>query len=126
MEIDTVRDIKQVRLPIYGPYHADHFNQGYDFEILIQDISPALLEVHKPLIPISSTSDKKAFNVLSLKELLREVTNDILLHTLRWDFVLESVVSAIKEQQNTSCTVVRFGPSTAGHSLVSALSQEKD
>ena len=126
MEIDGVRDSKQIRLPIYGPYHADHLYQGYEFEILIEDISATLLEIHKPLIQISSTSDKKAFGVQSLKELFQEITNDILLHTLRWDLVLESVVSAVKGQQNTSCTVVRFGPSTAGHSLVSALSQEKD
>lgn len=121
-----MRNTKQIRLPIYGPYHADHLYQGFDFENLIRDFSATLLENHKPMIPISSTSNKEAFKVQSLKELFREITNDMLLHTLRWDFVLESVVSAIKGQQNTSCTVVRFGPSTAGHSLVSALSQEKD
>ena len=126
VKIDIVREIKQVRLPIYGAYHADHLYQGYDFETLVQDISATLLEAHKPVIPISSTSDRKAFEVQSLRELFREIANDILLHTLRWDFVLESVISAIKGQQNTSCTVVRFGPSTAGHSLVSALKQEKD
>ena len=53
------------------------------------------------------------------------ITDDILLHPLRWDYVLESVISAVKNSDNARCNIVRFGPSTAGHSLVSALRQEK-
>ena len=120
-----LEDKKQVRIPIYGPYHAGHLHEEYDFEPLLQGVSTTILESHKARIPVSSTSNVEVFSAGTLKGLLRDVTDDILLHPLRWDYVLESVISAVKASGNAHCSIVRFGPSTAGHSLVSALRQEK-
>lgn len=120
-----LKDKKQVRIPIYGPYHAGHLYEEYDFGLLLQGVSATLLESHKARIPLSSTGKRKVFSAETLKGLLQDVTDDILLHPLRWDYVLESVVSAVKASGNARCIIVRFGPSTAGHSLVSALRQEE-
>ena len=125
MQTEVLKDKKQVHISIYGPYHASHLYQDYKGESLFHGVPDDLLGSHKPVVPISSTGNREVFSAENLRDLLPKVANDILVNPLHWEYVLESVVSAVKHPDSARCRVIRFGPSTAGHSLVSALRQEK-
>ena len=123
---DKVKDCKTVRVPIHGPFHADHLYGECELE---SPFSPEIAQnvLHlKPSIPVLSTGTKRWLAPLTFKELLQDVTADILKNQLLWNGVVENVLSTIKESGFSQCKVVRMGPSKAVQSLVSALKQRAE
>ena len=123
---DITKGNKVIRLAIYGAYHAAHLYHEYETQSIIQGFSAPELESHRPRIGISSTSSNGTFSAENLTQLLRDTVKDILINPLRWDYVLENVASVVKEKGNANCNVLCVGPSTANHSVISALRQNSD
>lgn len=120
------KEWRPTRIPIPGPYHARHLLNGYDVNKLYPQASLPILESHQLRISLSSTSAPSWHITASLRQLLDDITRDVLANTLRWDYVLENVASEVREVGDSKCNVVRLGPSTAGQSLVSSLRQNKE
>ena len=121
-----LKALKPVRLQILGPYHAQHLIDGYELSKFYESISADILDSHQLRFPLSSTSSKKWHTNTSFRSLIPEVVQDILVNTLRWDYVLENVVSEVREASNSKCNIVHLGNSGAGRSLLSALRQNDD
>ena len=123
---EEFRDLKPVRLPIPGPYHAPHLFSGDEVREPYQPSSQDVLGSHELRILLCATGAKSWYSAVSLKLLLQDVIKDILVNTLHWDYVLENVVSTIRDVGGSTCNLVRLGPSSAGYSLVSVLRQAQD
>lgn len=85
-----------------------------------------ILESQNPRIPVLSTATGDWITASTLGQMLEFVLQDILVRPLHWEKVLENAASAIKETGGGKCTILRLGPSNAGQSLVSALTQNQD
>ena len=121
-ELNTV---KAIRLPIYGPFHAAHlYNEDIIQALLRPEID--ILNSQVPRIPVLSTETGDWIATATFGQMLDVIIHDILVRTLHWDTVLESVTSAIKESGRSRCIILPLGPSNAGSSLVSTLRQNKD
>lgn len=124
MKYDKLKHLKANRIRIHGPYHAPHLYKEDEPKTFVQSISSKVLESHIPRIPIRSTGTREWFSAANLGHLLEGVLQDVLMRTLRWDQVLESVSSKVKDSGHCQCSVLRLGPSNTGQSLVSALRQD--
>ncbi|KAL9100800.1 MAG: hypothetical protein Q9163_003866 [Psora crenata] len=123
-QLEELRDAKPTRLPIHGPYHAPHVFDEQAVHDFCGSFNLDALPSHQLQIPLSSTSMKSWYSSVSFAELIQHVVKDIIVNTLRWDYVLDNVLEATRECEGSQCNIVRLGPSSAGQSLVSALRQK--
>ena len=109
-------------IPVFAPYHAGHLHQAADIDWIIGADDPATSQIlgrYKCNSVLLSTKTGKPFIPTDMTSLLRQVVNEILNDTLRWDTVLAEVDTLVSSQCEVTATVV--GSPGLGKSLVSAL-----
>ena len=111
--------MKQVRLPVHGPYHAEHLYSTNSVESLLQPFRE-LLSAHEPQIPLLSSSTGQVMPASTTFQLVETVVEEILRKTLRWSYVIEDVFSEMESSEVIQCTVFPAGPADVG-GLMSAL-----
>ncbi|KAJ5176832.1 Conidial yellow pigment biosynthesis polyketide synthase [Penicillium canariense] len=119
--IETVlsKDLKPVRVPIHGPYHAMHLYDDRDISRIMESWPKETLAGYATQVPVLSSETGKPFDAGSLETLLKMSLEEILLRQLCWGKVIDSCSSALKSAAS-KCILFPIS-STATQSLYTSL-----
>lgn len=121
---NTKEKLKSVPLRIYGAYHAPHAYSERDVQAILQLANTELLSSYHPKIPFLSTETGEQFDVSNTAELFERVLREILTKQLKWNAIVQNIISDVKQASASSCSVLALGPSNSANSLVNALRAE--
>ena len=122
--MSTASDIKQIGLPIYGPYHAKHLYSEKCLAELLQPFQETL-NTYKPRVQILSSVTGKPIPASTTNQILKSVIQEILQEPLGWDRVVKGVVAEIDKRKATECNVLPAGTADIS-GLMSALKSVKN
>ncbi|KAF2838514.1 ketoacyl-synt-domain-containing protein [Patellaria atrata CBS 101060] len=120
-ESPAVNKNHRVPIPIFAPYHAPHLFTDADIERILDSQSRDLLKLFKPGALVHSAATGKCHSATSTLELVKLVLAEILRESVRWDRLLEEVVTQITNVHTPDCSVSTMGVTNVANSLVSAL-----
>ncbi|PWY68035.1 ketoacyl-synt-domain-containing protein [Aspergillus sclerotioniger CBS 115572] len=109
-------------LPIFAPYHGPHLHQDADLDwitALDEHAGRQTVGSYTPSGTLISSRNASPFKNKDMAGLLREVVQEILSDTLRWDFVTWQMVKMVPIDARVGITV--FGASPLGESIASSL-----
>ncbi|KAL9092385.1 MAG: hypothetical protein Q9159_000893 [Coniocarpon cinnabarinum] len=112
---------QRVPVPVYAPYHAAHLYSEADIRAVIDEQSRDLLQQFQPLGLVHSASSGMNFTASNALELVEQLVLEIFCYPVRWDRLLEELVSEITSLSHTQCHVRALGITNVTASLVSAL-----
>ena len=113
--------LQRVPIPVYAPYHAAHLYSESDVSGILDDHARQLLKQFKPVGLIHSASSGQCFTADSTLSMIEQLILEILCYPVRWDRLLEEMVTDVTALSHTECTVRSFGVSNVASSVVSAL-----
>ena len=119
-ESPTLSNNNRVAIPVYGPYHADHLFGEADLEKILAGPVGEGLKSHQPASFVHSAATGRAIVAENSYELAKTALSEMLQHSVRWDLLLEEVVSQMVSTQQAS-KLYAFGVSSVANSLASAL-----
>ncbi|KAF1988370.1 polyketide synthase-like protein [Aulographum hederae CBS 113979] len=111
----------RVAIPVYAPYHAAHLHSEANVDAILDRHVRENLQFFRPSAMIHSAVTGKCQDVTNAYELAKLAVSEILLQPVRWDHLLEEVVSQVTAFSNQECNVVAIGATNVANSLVSAL-----
>ncbi|KAK8256702.1 polyketide synthase-like protein [Phyllosticta capitalensis] len=120
-ESDAVKNNNKVPIPVYAPYHAAHLHSKSDIDTILDGDVRRNLAQFRPNCLIHSSTTGQCHNVTSTLELFELALSEILQEPVRWDRLLEEVVSQVTAFSKSECTVTALGVTNVANSLVSAL-----
>jgi iterative type I PKS product template protein len=120
-ECDAFKNKTRVPIPVYAPYHAPHIFAQNDVDRIVDGETVDCLTKSRPVAMIHSAWNGKCYTATSTLELMKCVVREILVEPVRWDSLLEEVVSAVTSFSNSQCTVSAIGVTNVANSLASAL-----
>lgn len=97
--------LKQVRLPVYAPYHAAHLYGLSDVDAILDASDAKILSSYVNKLPFISCSTGRVIPASDYGSLLRIVLRDILMEQLRWDNVLEKSGATFGKFNVTRCNL---------------------
>ncbi|KAJ5768708.1 ketoacyl-synt-domain-containing protein [Penicillium odoratum] len=101
--------LKSSSIPIFAPYHAAHLHQEADINwiIGIDDLPTSrVLGEYITKSPLLSTRNGKPFVATNMADLLGQVIHEILEEVLRWDLLVDEIVSLIPAQSKVSINAI--------------------
>lgn len=105
--------MKQVRLPIHGPYHAGHLYSPKRLEEILQPFNE-ILTSYAPRVPLISSFTGCPIPASTAFQLLETVVEEMLRKTLKWDCVIEGAVSEVGRMKVVECSVLPAGSADIG------------
>lgn len=118
---DALTQRHRVAIPIFAPYHAKHvFHEG-DIGRILDLQSVDLLTQFRPQGLVHSAATGKCYQAATAFELMRSMIREILQEPVRWDLLLDEVVSQITELPPNPCHLHALGVTNVINSLVAAL-----
>jgi len=120
-ESESLGKNHRVPIPVYAPYHASHLYTQSDKERILNEETAANLRFFRPSGLIHSATTGKCHSATSALELLQLVLDEILESPVRWDSLLEEVVSQITASSGSECIITACGATNITNSLASAL-----
>ncbi|EON65175.1 hypothetical protein W97_04412 [Coniosporium apollinis CBS 100218] len=111
----------RVPIPVYAPYHAGHLYGQADMEKILDESSREFLQSFRPNALIHSAATGKCHEASSSLELFEFVLREVLQQPVRWDYLLEEVISQVTSTASSACSVTSMGVTNVANSLVSAL-----
>lgn len=120
-EVDAFKNNTRVSIPVYAPYHAPHLYNHADIERILSGASAELFKNAHPYSLVHSAAAGQCHSATNTLELLRSALSEILLEPVRWDSLLEEVVSQVTNASNTEASVSAIGVTNVVNSLASAL-----
>lgn len=120
-EVDAFKNNTRVSIPVYAPYHAPHLYDQADIDRILSGPSVELFKSTRPHALIHSASTGKCHSATNTFELLQSALSEILLEPVRWDNLLEEVVSQVTDVSSAEATVSAIGVTNVVNSLASAL-----
>jgi iterative type I PKS product template protein len=111
----------RVPIPVYAPYHASHLFSDRDIDRILDQETQQLLETIRPISLIHSAATGQCHSATNAYDLMRASLREILCEPVRWDYLLEEVVSDVVASGNSTCSVSSIGVTNIVNSLVSAL-----
>ena len=121
--LESLKGKTVTRIPVHAPYHAPHIHRDVDAQWLLcgnQLKTKSLLERFQRGLPLLSTSSGKQMSADSLYVALDSCIKDILISQLRWDCLVQEVVTEM-QRGHQNCEIMMIGPSGADAGLSSAL-----
>lgn len=119
VEKSLAKELKPVRVPIHGPYHASHLYDARDVTRILESWPSEKFESYTPQIPIISSETGQMTEAKSFEDLLCISLNEILRKQLCWDKITDACASQLKTV--TEKVVLMPISSTASQSLFSSL-----
>lgn len=110
----------RVPIPVYGPYHAEHLFSDADLDRLVSGSVARELRTHLPASLVHSAATGKPIVAENSLELAKIALGEMLQRPVRWDLLLEEVVSQMAASK-LGCKIYAMGISNVANSLVSAL-----
>ncbi|KAL1970787.1 hypothetical protein VTN77DRAFT_2621 [Rasamsonia byssochlamydoides] len=114
------RNVKPFRVPVHAPYHAPHLYGRVDVDWILKSRNNGTFANYKPRIPLLSSTTGKVMGAKSFEDLLKTALEEILLHQLCWDKVLDGCSSVLTSAETSSCTILPVA-TTASQGLMSTL-----
>lgn len=112
-------------LPIELPYHAPHLFQSSDLEDVVGEFHDQSLQGYKQRIKIVSIFSGNVLDSCDFRDLLREAALGALTKPMRWDSVVSSLTTDIRQHEFTNCIIHQVS-SMSGPSISSGLSGTLD
>lgn len=122
------RGQKIVNLPVYGGLcHAAHiYNQDHVGEVVSENASLGELNSRTlPTLTAFSTSTGKRFAAETARELFEQIITEIMTKEIRWDKVVESVLTQAHTTSVSDIQVLVFRKSLPIYDLVTAFSSKQ-
>ncbi|EMF09017.1 ketoacyl-synt-domain-containing protein [Sphaerulina musiva SO2202] len=110
----------RVAIPIYGPYHAPHLFHEADLERILSGNVGLELKQHVPSALVHSAATGKPLVAENSFELAKTALREMLQSPVRWDYLLEEVVSQMAASR-LPAKIYALGVSNIANSLVTAL-----
>nr|POF15249.1 conidial yellow pigment biosynthesis polyketide synthase [Quercus suber] len=110
----------RVPIPVFGPYHAEHLYSEVDFERILEGTVDTLAKL-KPASMVHSSATGKVIVAENTLELTKAALVEMHQKPVRWDHLLDEVVSQITTNSKANVKIYGLGVSNIVNSLVSAL-----
>lgn len=110
----------RVPIPVYGPYHAEHLFGDSEIEKVLSGDVTSELRKHQPVSMVHSAATGKPMVAENSYELVKLALGEMLQHPVRWDRLLEEVVSQMAYSK-VGAKIYAMGISNVANSFVSAL-----
>lgn len=110
----------RVPIPVYGPYHAGHLFGDSEIERILSGDVARELRKHQPASLVHSAATGKPMVAENSYELVKLALGEMLQHQVRWDRLLEEVVSQMAYSK-VGAKIYAMGISNVANSFVSAL-----
>ncbi|CAK4034878.1 polyketide synthase [Lecanosticta acicola] len=110
----------RVPIPVYGPYHAEHLFGPADYEKIMSGEVGRELRKHLPASLVHSAATGKSMVAENSYELVKLALGEMMQHAVRWDRLLEEVVSQMASAK-FGAKIYAMGVSNVANSFVSAL-----
>lgn len=120
-EVEAFKNNTRVSIPVYAPYHAPHLFTQADVDRILSGPSVELFKATRPLALVHSASNGKCHSATNTFDLLHSAVREILLEPVRWDSLLEEVVSQVTDVSTAEASVTALGVTNVMNSLASAL-----
>ncbi|KAL8677817.1 MAG: hypothetical protein Q9186_005797 [Xanthomendoza sp. 1 TL-2023] len=118
-------DFRSTSIPVHAPYHSSHLSSETDVEHIIGDLA-SHLATHSKRVPILS-SDGTMVQGGDFGDLLRIAVEQILLHPIRWDAVIDELQTWLRKSSHFDVTPTAFKimpiASNQEHLMYTALEQ---
>ncbi|KAF2857812.1 polyketide synthase [Piedraia hortae CBS 480.64] len=110
----------RVPIPVYAPYHAAHLYSEKDIDRILAPVAQ-VLRSHRPAVsPLHSAASGAHLEVSDAAELARNAIDEVLRRPVRWDRLLEEVVSQTAARERP-VKLFSVGVGNVGGSLTAAL-----
>ncbi|KAF1920326.1 hypothetical protein BDU57DRAFT_525429 [Ampelomyces quisqualis] len=120
-EIEPFKHIARVPIPVFAPYHAPHIYSQADIDRILDKDAARHLQQFRPLSLVHSATLGKCQTATNTLDLVQAALGEILLEPVRWDKLLEEVVSQVTATSSAKCSVSAIGVTNVANSLASAL-----
>jgi iterative type I PKS product template protein len=120
-EAEALKSNSRVPIPIYAPYHAPHLHSHADIDRILDKDAVRHLQQFRPLALVHSATHGNCHTATSTLDLMRLALGEILLEQVRWDNLLQEVVSQVTASGSAECAVSAIGVTNIANSLASAL-----
>lgn len=124
ISVPSFASLRQVQLPIYGPYHADHLYSERALHELLQPFHE-VLGSYKPRVPLFSSFTGKSISASDTFRLVEVALEEILRRPLHWDHVIEGTCSEMEATGASECKVFPVGSIDSARSLVASLKKRE-
>ncbi|ROW00331.1 hypothetical protein VMCG_07320 [Cytospora schulzeri] len=105
---EEFKNVRSKKLPIYAPFHAEHLFSTEDVADIIQGVIATKVDKART-IPILSASSGAIIESHGFKPLLREAVEQVLLHKIRWNEILEGLQNVLRGLKNPALKVIPLG-----------------
>ncbi|PNS21399.1 beta-ketoacyl-acyl-carrier-protein synthase II [Sphaceloma murrayae] len=118
---ESLRMKNRTAIPIYAPYHAAHLYSEEDVQRIIPQETRAILSQHTPHTLLHSSASGQCLVAADTYQLMSMVLSDFLKEPVRWDALLEEVVSQIVATPRAPAKIFSIGISNVVNSFATAL-----
>ncbi len=118
---ETLQGVTRVTLPVYGPYHAAHLYQSLEKSAILDAEIEKNLRMFQPVFNIHSAASGKTLDPVTLFDLFQTAVTEILERPLKWNSLLEEILSQALKTAGLPCTLFTFGVTNVANSVVSVL-----
>ena len=116
--------LRQVQLPIHGPYHADHLYSERSLHQILQSFHE-VLGSYTPRVPLFSSFSGKLITASDTFRLVEVALEEILRRPLHWNHVIEGACSEMEAVGVSECTIFPVGSTDSARSLIASLKRRK-
>ncbi|MCJ1307459.1 hypothetical protein MMC25_001105 [Agyrium rufum] len=116
---------KHVIIPVYGGLcHAPHIYGEHHVEEIVR--TPTIQALDRSLlVPIISTSTGRQYSCSGAMELFEKIITELITTAIRWDVVIDGVLSKANDLGASSCRLLVFHASQPVQDLVSAMRSKR-
>lgn len=122
--VSETRGIRQIHLPIHGPYHASHIYSPKRLDEILQPFCE-MLTPYRPKVPLVSSFTGCPIPATTAFQLAETAVEEILRKPLDWNNVISGAVFYVKNMGSIECSVLPAGPADI-KGLTSALKNCSD
>lgn len=120
-ESEALKSLTRVPIPVFAPYHATHLLSQADIDNILDAEAREFLSQYRPACLLHSSVTGECHTATTTLELFQLALKEILQEPVRWDRLLEEVVSQVTAFSKSECSVMAVGATNVANSLVSAL-----
>ncbi|KAB8659338.1 hypothetical protein FH972_026227 [Carpinus fangiana] len=118
---EALKHTHRVPISIYAPFHAAHLFSSSDVDEIIGNTANHMLQQFHPLGAVHSAATGLCYQTDSTYNLMRCIVDEVIRSPVRWDRILEEVVTEITSAKSLTCRITALGNSNVVNSLVTAL-----
>ncbi|KAF2758172.1 ketoacyl-synt-domain-containing protein [Pseudovirgaria hyperparasitica] len=120
-ESEAFSKTNRVNIPVYAPYHASHLYSSTDVLKILDCPGRQTLQKSRPHSLFHSAATGICHSTSNTMELMEIALTEVLREPVRWDHLLQEVVSEAISTGSQECSLFAVGMTNITNSLASAL-----